>query len=98
MMEWVLDTVYPHLSHKNTNKEQSVFAFHAMESALTPLMERIEAEFGLVKVFSLPHVGDTLTEPHIELGVKGDSSQVDAAFQRMLEGLNELQVVYRNAV
>jgi molybdopterin-biosynthesis enzyme MoeA-like protein len=95
MMEWVLDTIYPHLFHKSANMEKSVFALNAMESALTPLMEQIEAEFGLVKVFSLPHVGDARVEAHIELGVKGDSSQVEAAFQKLLNGLDALHVRYR---
>ncbi|MDQ9171634.1 molybdopterin-binding protein [Oxalobacteraceae bacterium R-40] len=95
MMEWVLDTIYPHLFHKSTNIEKSVFTLNAMESALTPLMEQIEAEFGLVKVFSLPHVGDARTEAHIELGVKGDSIQVESAFQTLLSGLDARHVRYR---
>ncbi len=95
MMEWVLDTLYPHLFHKNAKAEKSVFAFKAMESALTPLMERIEAEFSLVKVFSLPHVGDAQSEPHIELGVKGDCAQVEDAFQTLLAGLDTARVRYR---
>lgn len=95
MMEWVLDTIYPHMFHRNISIERSVFAIRAMESALTPLMERIEAEFGLVKVFSLPHVGDASTEPYIELGVKGDAEQVPAAFQHLQEGLDTLGVHYR---
>jgi molybdopterin-biosynthesis enzyme MoeA-like protein len=95
MMEWVLDTCYPHLFHQNPMLEKSIFAFGAMESALTPLMERIEAEFALVKVFSLPHVGDAQAEPHIELGVKGAAGQIDAAFRKLLEGLDAMKVRYR---
>lgn len=95
MMEWVLDTHYSHLFHQSANAEKSLFAMNAMESALAPLMERIEAEFGLIKVFSLPHVGDKHVEPHIELGVKGKADQVDAAFQTLVEGLEKLQVRFR---
>ncbi len=98
MMEWVLDTVYPHLFHANTHLEKSVFTLNAMESALTPLMESVETEFGLVKVFSLPHVGDATTVPHIELGVKGEADQVHAAFRKLLDGLDKLHVSYRMAL
>lgn len=98
MMEWVLDTCYPHLFHQNTNLEKSVFAFNAMESALTPLMESIEAEFALIKIFSLPHVGDKQVESHIELGVKGDAGQIEEAFRKLLEGLDALRVRYRTSL
>ncbi|MDB5763322.1 MAG: competence/damage-inducible protein [Herminiimonas sp.] len=95
MMEWVLDTVYPHLFHKLAWLEKSVFVFNSMESTLTPLMEAVEAEFSHAKVFSLPSVGDADTRRHIELGVKGEPSQVAAAFERLLAGLDRLQVEHR---
>lgn len=95
MMEWVLDTHYPHLFHQASNAEKSLFALNAMESALTPLMEAVEAEFGRIKVFSLPHVGDAQTESHIELGVKGEAEQINAAFQRLVDGLEKLKVRFR---
>jgi molybdopterin-biosynthesis enzyme MoeA-like protein len=95
MIEWVLDTVYPHLFHQVARLEKSVLVFEAMESTLTPLMEMIEAAFPLVKVFSLPSVGDANNRRHIELGVKGEPSQVSAAFDKLLGGLDQLQVEYR---
>lgn len=95
MIEWVLDTVYPHLFHQVAWLEQSVLVFAAMEATLTPLMEAIEAEFPLARVFSLPHVGDAQTRRHIELGVKGEPSQVATAFERLLHGLDRLQAEYR---
>jgi molybdopterin-biosynthesis enzyme MoeA-like protein len=66
-----------------------------MESTLTPLMEAVETEFPLARVFSLPSVGDANTRRHIELGVKGEPSQVSAAFERLLAGLDRLNVDYR---
>ncbi|SNS68931.1 Predicted nucleotide-utilizing enzyme [Noviherbaspirillum humi] len=97
MIEWVLDTHYAHLFRQVPRDEKAVLVFEQAESTLTPLMEAIEAEFPLVKVFSLPSVGDERTRRHIELGVKGEPSQVQAAFARMLEGLNGFHAEYRPA-
>jgi molybdopterin-biosynthesis enzyme MoeA-like protein len=97
MIEWVLDTIYPHLFHQVPRLEKSVLVYEAMESTLTPMMEAIEAEFPQVKVFSLPHVGDAQTRRHIELGVKGDPVQVGEAFGRMTAGLDLLNMEYRPA-
>jgi molybdopterin-biosynthesis enzyme MoeA-like protein len=96
MIEWVLDTVYPHLFHQAPRLEQSVLVFEMAESTVTPLMEQLEAEFPQVKVFSLPSVGDAETRRHIELGVKGEPAQTVAAFQKMLAGLQSLGAEYRN--
>lgn len=95
MIEWVLDTVYPHLFHRTAWLEQSAFVFGTMESTLTPLMEDVEASFPLVKVFSLPSVGDANTRRHIELGVKGEPAQVTAAFESLLNGLHRLGAEYQ---
>lgn len=92
MTELVLDTEYAHLFHQEARVEKSLRVFDAMESNLTPLMEAIEAEFTRIKVFSLPSVGDAQTRRHIELGVKGEPQQVDAAFAKMLNGLAALGV------
>lgn len=92
MMEWILDTHYPHLFHQQAKFEKSVLVFQSMESALTPLMEAIESEYPQVKVFSLPSVGDAETRRHIELGVKGEPEQVAAAFARLVAELDLLQV------
>lgn len=89
MIEWVLDTHYLHLFRQVPRLEKAVLVFGMAESTLTPLMEAIEAEFPLVKVFSLPSVGDAVLRRHIELGVKGDPEQVTAAFEKMLDGLKK---------
>jgi molybdopterin-biosynthesis enzyme MoeA-like protein len=94
MIEWVLDTIYPHLFHQTSRLEKSAIVFGAMESTLTPLMEAIETTYPLVKVFSLPSVGDANIRRHIELGVKGDLLQVAAAFEQLLTGLNQLNAEY----
>ena len=92
MIEWVLDTHYAHLFHQQARFEKSVLVFHSMESALTPLMEAIEDEFPQVKVFSLPSVGDAETRRHIELGVKGEPVQVAAAFNKLMNELNLMEL------
>jgi molybdopterin-biosynthesis enzyme MoeA-like protein len=95
MMEWVLDTLYPHLFHQVAWQEKSVLVYGSMESTLTPLMEAVETAFPLVKVFSLPSVGDAQTRRHIELGVKGEPGQVAQAYERLLAGLDRFGVEYR---
>lgn len=94
MIEWVLDTHYAHLFHSVARLEKSVLVFGWMESTLTPLMEEIEAEFPLVKVFSLPNVGEGRIRRHIELGVKGEPVQTAAAFEKLKAALRELKAEF----
>jgi len=61
--------------------------FGAMEAALTPLMESIEAAHPPVKVFSLPSVDHPQWGRHIELGVKGPGDTTVAAFAALRQGL-----------
>ncbi|MGI4847983.1 MAG: competence/damage-inducible protein A [Janthinobacterium lividum] len=95
MVEWVLETIYPHLFHSIAWQEKSVYVFEAMESTLTPLMEAIEAQFAPIKVFSLPSVGDAVTRRHIELGVKGEPSLVEKAFVALTDGIERLGAEYK---
>ncbi len=87
MIEWVLDTHYRDRHRHAPTQERSVIVFGAMEATLTPLMEAVEAEHPGIKVFSLPSVDHPEWGRHIELGVKGETSQVPAAYQRLLAGL-----------
>ncbi len=87
MIEWVLDTHCAPLRRARQTRERSVIVYGAMEAALTPLMEAIEAEFDGVKVFSLPSVDHPEHGPHIELGVKGAEARLAPAYARLLEGL-----------
>jgi molybdopterin-biosynthesis enzyme MoeA-like protein len=89
MIEWVLDTCFQALQSPPQTRERSVIVYGAMEGALTPLMESIEAEFA-VKVFSLPTLEHPQWGRHIELGVKGTPSMMEAAFARLLAGLRDL--------
>ena len=98
MIEAVLDTHYAHLFNQVARLEKAALVYGAMESTLTPLMERIEADFPLVKVFSLPSVGEAVggqrSRRHIELGVKGEPAQVSAGFAQMLAELDRDKIEY----
>ncbi|TFW23894.1 competence/damage-inducible protein A [Massilia arenosa] len=95
MLAWVLDTHYSHLFNQVARAEKAFIVYEAAESALTPLMEQIEAAHPLVKVFSLPSVGDANTRRHIELGVKGDPAQVASAYEQMRTGLASVGADYQ---
>lgn len=90
MIEWVLDTQYPHLHQTSAWIEQSVIVLGAMEAALTPLMQKIEQVYPGVKVFSLPSVDHPQYGRHIELGVKGSPDLVVPAYAVLLTGLHAL--------
>jgi len=95
MMEWCLDTHYKHLFHQENWAEQSFIVPKGIESVLTPLMERIEANFPGVKVFSLPSVGDpskggVYADRHIELGIKGNANLLESAWSALRTGTQAL--------
>jgi len=90
MIESVLDSRFAHLHHRDARGERSLLLFEVPESAATPLMEAVEAEFPGVKVFSLPSVGEGGARRHIELGVKGPLSLLDAAWSRLENGAHAL--------
>ncbi len=87
MAEWVLDTHYKAHFRAAAQVEKSVILFGAMESTLTPLMEQIEARHPAIKVFSLPSVDHPQWGRHIELGVKGQPIDVDAAYADLMNSL-----------
>ena len=88
MIEAVLDARYAALFGHGHTVEKSVIVYGAMEATLTPLMQAIELAHAGVKVFSLPSVDHPQHGRHIELGVKGDAEQIEAAYQQLLEGLH----------
>ncbi len=90
MIEWVLDTHYAQWFGSQVQQERSVIVYEAMESALTPLMQRIEEVHAPVRVFSLPSVDHPVHGRHIELGVKGAADEVEPAWQDLLTGLHQL--------
>lgn len=89
MMAWVLDTYYAGFFRQAAYQERSVIVFGAMEAALTPLMESIEATYPGVRIFSLPSVDHPEYGRHIELGVKGVPAATSAAYDALLAGLRK---------
>lgn len=90
MIEWVLDHEYPHLFNRAPQTEQSVIVFGALESVLTPLMQRLEQQHPRIRVFSLPSVDHPQYGRHIELGVKGPAADVPAAWADLQAGLHNI--------
>ena len=93
MMEWVLDTQHADRQRAIAVQERSMIVQGAMEASLTPLMEAVEAQFAGIKVFSLPSVDHPQWGRHIELGVKGEAAQLDAAFVALKLGVLEFGAV-----
>jgi molybdopterin-biosynthesis enzyme MoeA-like protein len=94
MIEAVLDGEYRELFGTDLTGERSMIVFDTAESLVAPVMEEVEARFAGVRAFSLPSLGDgqdgRARRRHIELGVKGDPSQIDAAFETMRRGVEAL--------
>ncbi|MDO9151730.1 MAG: molybdopterin-binding protein [Methylotenera sp.] len=76
MIEWVLDTHYPHLFHQQDYIEYSILVMDAGESQLIDFMNHIVVKYPDIKLFSLPKLDNRRT---IELGVKGAAQQVSSA-------------------
>jgi hypothetical protein len=61
--------------------------YGSAESTLTPLMVEVESRYRRLKVFSLPHVGEDGTRRHIELGVRGEPTEVAEAIAMLKSGV-----------
>ncbi len=83
MIEWVLDTRYRALFDRDRWSEASIVVYEAGESQLIPAMEAAEAKYDKLKAFSLPSMGPNATRRHVELGIRGDPTQVALAFEDM---------------
>lgn len=87
MVSAVLDAEYAQWFAPGAWQERSIIVYGAMEATLTPLMERIEHEHPLVKVFSLPSVDHPVHGKHVDLGVKGPAEAAARAYDDMLGAL-----------
>ena len=90
MIEWVLDTYYADRFNRRPSAEAAILVWKGIESALTPLMLKIEADYPGLKVFSLPFLGSAEVGRHVELGVRGAPEQVPAAMELMRREVAEL--------
>ena len=90
MIEWVLDTCYADRFNRRPSAEAAILVWKGIESKLTPLMLKIEAEYPGLKVFSLPFLGSADVGHHVELGVRGAPEQVPAAMELMRREVTDL--------
>ena len=95
MLEWVLDTKYAHLVDRDRWQEASIVVLEAPESELVAVMETVGGRFAGVKVFSLPSMSDDGRRRHVELGVRGDPSQVSEAMSLLCAAVREAGYVFR---
>lgn len=87
MVEWVLDTYYPHLFHTQDYLEDSILVTEAGESDLIDLMNHMLAHYPMLKLFSLPRTNQRRTT---EVGMKGTSAQVKLAMEDLKAGVSAL--------
>jgi molybdopterin-biosynthesis enzyme MoeA-like protein len=90
MVTWVLESHYRHLFHRDELLDRSLRVYETAESAVTPLLEALEAQFAGIKVYSLPSMGEDGERRHIELGVKGVGEVVDDAYLSLRQGIIDL--------
>ncbi|HEY0843630.1 competence/damage-inducible protein A [Methylotenera sp.] len=80
MVEWVLDTHYPHLFHQQDYTELSILVMDAGESQLIDLMNHIVQKYPGLKLFSLPKLDNRRTT---EVGVKGAAAMANTALEEI---------------
>ncbi len=85
MLDWVLATRYATLEAP-PSAERAIVVHGAGESQLLPLMDENVARFPRVKLFSLPSFLPDGGR-RIELGVRGDPGEVDAALAHLATGV-----------
>ena len=90
MIEWALEHYCAQWFNRQPQSERSVVLYGAMEADLTVLMERIEAGYPGIKVFSLPSVDHPEHGRHVELGVKGAADRVPAAWLTLSGALRQM--------
>lgn len=88
MLEWVLDTLYPALANRQAYSERSYIVWDGLEGDLIPLMQRAEATWPGLRIFSLPTFGTAEVPRHLELGAKGAPEDVAAAMEMLAQDLH----------
>ena len=97
MLEWVLDTRYRDLFERDRWSEQSILVYEAGESQLIPAMEAVGALYAGIKVFSLPSMGADGSRRHVELGVRGDPTQVSEAVEALRRSIRDAGFPFEDA-
>ncbi len=85
MMEWIFKNKLP--PSNKIEFDQSIIIPNIAESLLIDLMNQIENDFPLVKMYSLPKI---TPQKQVEIGVKGDKRQVLSAMEMVKKYIKEL--------
>jgi molybdopterin-biosynthesis enzyme MoeA-like protein len=83
MLDWVLDTVYPHLA-RVPEVDIAILVYGAGESQLIDLMNACVGRFPALKLFSLPRIAE---RPYIELGVRGEAQLAEEGLAFLRDGV-----------
>lgn len=83
MIEWVLDTRFADLHHRDDYVEAAIVVWEAYEGRLVDLMEAVTADYPRATLFSLPTVAEEGQRRSLELGMKGPAAEVAAAMARI---------------
>lgn len=92
MLEWVLDMYYGDAPRTRPAREHTLTVW-AREGELIPLMEALVARFPRCRLSSLPQLNKD--QPCLELGVRGDTQDVEAALEFLRQGLAGMKVRWR---
>lgn len=81
MTEWVLDNRYAHLQAPGIRSERAICVWEARESDVIPLMEDFVVRHADLRLSCLP--GSSGGSYQLELGLRGESTRVDAAIAEL---------------
>jgi len=97
MAAWALDTYYSQFFNQRPLAEKAYLLSgpNCYESALLDLMEKIVADFPMLRLFSLPSISESGERRHLELGVEGDPVLVDQAMDVIRAEVERRNIVWR---
>lgn len=91
MVDWVLTTHYPTLRRPARPVSYALRIERTPESELIPIMEQVLRQHPMIKLSSLPHIGEP---PHIELAVRGEPIDAGAAWARLTGALSAAGIAF----
>lgn len=96
MVEWVLETRYARWFNLSPKIEKAIWCHgpNAYESYLLELMERVVRDYPDLRLFSLPSMGEDGVRRHLELGVEGAPTRVEAAIAALIAGVERRGVAW----
>ncbi len=87
MTEWVLQQYYADLFQQQPISERAILVMDAGESTLLDMMNEFVIRYPQLKLFSLPKLDQRRT---IELGMKGELSDVEQAMQEICQRISQM--------